>query len=111
MADGTEPKQKRTTGYEVINFRLDAIDKSLADLKDVVLETKMQERDIKSLAEKLTEVLQAINSHDSRIKALEIAPTQNKAEKWQYITDYLFKALVAGGIIYFLSKIGFPIGG
>ena len=108
---GEETKPKRPSGYGLINFRLEAIEKSLADLKDVVLETKMQERDIKDLAEKQTELLQAINCHDTRIKNLEIAPTQSKAEKWQYITDYLFKTLVAGGIIYFLTKIGFPIGG
>ena len=106
--EGTKPK---ATGYAVINFRLEAIEKSLADLKDVMLETKMQERDIKDLAETQNELLKAINSHDSRIKALEIAPTQSKAEKWQFIADYIFKAVVGGAIIYFLSKIGFPIGG
>jgi len=106
-----ESKPKRTTGYEVINFRLEAIEKSLADLKDVMLETKMQERDIKDLAETQNELLKAVNCHDTRIKALEIAPTQSKAEKWQFIADFIFKTVAAGAVIYFLSKIGLPIGG
>ena len=94
--------------YDVIDFRLTSIEKGLADLKDVMLETKMQERDIKDLTTTQNELLKAINSHDQRIKNLELAPTQKKADRWQFIVEYAFKTLVAGVIIYFIRKIGLP---
>lgn len=110
MADG-ETKPKRTSGYEVLSYRLDSIEKTLSEIKGVVTETKLQEKDIKSLADSVERILEKLDNHETRISALETEPVKNKAEKWQYITDYLFKTIVAGGIIYFLAKIGFPIGG
>lgn len=92
-----------------VNFRLSQIEESIKDLRTVVLETKLQERDIKDLSEQQTELLQAINAHDARLKTLEQKPTQEKAAKWQYIIDFLFKVLVAAAITFVLSKIGINI--
>lgn len=78
-----------------INYRLTNIERTLSELKDVVLETKLQERDIKDLAKQQEEFLKAINSHDKRLRDLETAPLQGKADKWQYIMDYIFKTAVA----------------
>lgn len=92
-----------------VNYRLSQIEDSIKDLRTVVLETKLQERDIKDLSEQQTELLQAINAHDARLKTLEQKPTQEKAAKWQYIMDFLFKVLVAAAITFVLSKIGINI--
>lgn len=90
-----------------LNWRLSNIEKTLAELKDVVLENKLQARDIKDLAKQQDEVVKAINSHDKRLRDLETAPIQAKAEKWQYIMDYIFKTaiLTIGTII--LAKLKF----
>ena len=92
-----------------VNFRLSQIEDSIKDLRTVVLETKLQERDIKDLTEQQTELLQAINAHDNRIKNLEQKPLQDKAAKWQYIMDFIFKVLVAASVTYILSKIGINV--
>lgn len=92
-----------------VNFRLSQIEDSIKDLRTVVLETKLQERDIKDLSEQQTELLQAINAHDARLKTLEQKPTQEKAAKWQYIMDFLFKVIVAAAITYVLSKLGISV--
>jgi len=92
-----------------VNFRLSQIEDSIKDLRTVVLETKLQERDIKDLSEQQTELLQAINAHDVRLKALEQKPLKEKAEKWQYIMDFIFKVLVAAAITYVLSKMGINV--
>lgn len=92
-----------------VNFRLSQIEDSIKDLRTVVLETKLQERDIKDLSEQQTELLQAINAHDARLKTLEQKPLKEKAEKWQYIMDFIFKVLVAAAITYVLSKIGINV--
>jgi len=92
-----------------VNFRLSQIEDSIKDLRTVVLETKLQERDIKDLNEQQTELLQAVNSHDARIKTLENKPAQEKAAKWQYVMDYLFKTAVAAAVTYVLLKLNIHV--
>lgn len=89
-----------------INFRLTNIEATLAELKTVVLENKLQEKEIKDIKEKLVECLQAFNSHDKRIRELEVAPVKGKAERWQTITDTVFKWVISAGIGYFAIKMG-----
>lgn len=105
----TPEKETCAADFQLFDFRLREIEKSIADLKDVVLETKMQERDIKDLTSSMNELLKAVNSHDGRIKELEMRPTREKADRWQFIIEYLFKSIVIGLIVYFLSKFNFPI--
>lgn len=89
-----------------INYRLTNIEATLAELKTVVLENKLQEKEIKDIKEKLVECLQAFNAHDRRIRTLEIKPIQDKASKWQTITDMVFKWAIAAGIGVFAVKFG-----
>lgn len=106
MAEESKTKEE---SLEIMSFRLTNIEKSIAELKDVVLETKLQERDIKDLTAAQNELLKAINAHDLRIKNLELKPTKERADRWQFIVEYIFKTVVAGIIIYFLKKINFPV--
>ncbi len=99
-----ESTEKENIG--TINYRLTNIESTLTELKTVVLENKLQEKEIKDIKEKLVECLQAFNSHDKRIRSLEIEPVQDKAKKWQTITDMVFKWVIAAGIGYFALKIG-----
>ncbi len=92
--------------FDTINFRLGKIEQTLSDLKNVLVDNKLQARDIKELNNKHREILDAINAHDKRIRKLEEKPTQEKAEKWKFISDYIFKAVVIAIATIFLSKIG-----
>lgn len=89
-----------------IEYRLDSIEKTLTELKNVVVETRLQQRDINELMQKQKELLQAINSHDGRIRILETQPMKDRAGKWQLITDLIFKSVITAGIAYILHKVG-----
>lgn len=107
---------ERKTGSsrdDMIDFRLTSIEKTLSELKDVMLENKMQARDIQELNKQQRELIDAINAHEKRIrdnendiKDLKNRPVQEKAQKWQFIMDYLFKAVVAIAAGILLAKIG-----
>ena len=112
MAGQTKTKEiehKCDVDMSTVNFRLAQIEESIKDLRTVVLETKLQERDIKDLNEQQTELLQAINAHDARLKTLEQKPLKDKADKWQYIMDYIFKAGVTAAVTYVLLKMGIHV--
>jgi galactose-1-phosphate uridylyltransferase len=98
---------EQSANIETVNFRLTSIEATLSELKAVIVENKLQEKEIKDIKEKLVECLQAFNSHDKRIRNLEIKPIQDKASKWQTITDMVFKWAISAGIAYFAIKMGF----
>lgn len=89
-----------------INYRLTNIESTLTELKTVIVENKLQEREIKDIKEKLVECLQAFNSHDKRIRNLELQPVQDKASKWQIISDTVFKWFIAAILGYAALKLG-----
>lgn len=72
---------------KAINYRLSNIEKTLAELKDVVIETKLQQKDIDDLKSKEDEILNAVNCHDQRLRILENRPTQERANRWTTITE------------------------
>lgn len=98
--------EQQSANIETVNFRLTSIEATLSELKAVIVENKLQEKEIKDIKEKLVECLQAFNSHDKRIRNLEIKPIQDKASKWQTITDMVFKWAIAAGIGVFAVKFG-----
>lgn len=91
---------------EQVSYRLDNIEKVLSELKDVVLENKMQARDIADLNTKVNEFLGAVNAHEARIRSLETAPLKGKADKWQSIVDTFSKLAMTAIAGMILAKIG-----
>lgn len=93
---------------ETINYRLSNIEKTLAELKDVVIETKLQQKDIDDLKNKEDEILRAVNTHDQRLRVLENRPSIEKANRWTTVTDTVFKLVLTALVSYVLIKVGLP---
>lgn len=99
-------EQNNLDSDKIINYRLTNIESTLAELKTVIVENKLQEKEIKDIKEKLIECLQAFNAHDKRLRTLEIQPVNDKASKWQTISDAVFKWVIAAILGYFAVKFG-----
>lgn len=91
---------------DILGFRLTNIENTLNELKNVLVETKLQQRDIDDLKKLHEETLCAINAHDKRIRALEVAPEKEKAKWWETAIDYIFKAILGAVLVLILAKIG-----
>ena len=94
---------------KAINYRLSNIEKTLAELKDVVIETKLQQKDIDDLKAREDEILNAVNCHDQRLRILENRPTQERANRWTTITDTIFKLVTTALVSFALLKIGLKV--
>ena len=92
-----------------INYRLEKIEETLAELKNVIIDNKLQSKDIQELKETQQEFQNEINAHDKRIRQLETAPYKKDSEKRQTIIDFIFKGIltVVGTIV--LARIGIKI--
>ena len=115
---------------DVVEYRLQAIEKTLEEVKSVLIEDRMQSRDIAELqktvakflnmyteqAEKISmlqehktdieELLEGLNAHDARIRLLEEKPNKDKAEKFTAITNTIFQLVLSAVMTMVLVKIG-----
>ena len=115
---------------DVVEYRLQAIEKTLEEVKSVLIEDRMQSRDIAELqktvakflnmyteqAEKISklqehktdidELLEGLNAHDTRIRQLEEKPNKDKAEKFTAITNTIFQIVLSAVMTMVLVKIG-----
>lgn len=90
---------------QTVNYRLTNIEKTLNELKNVVLENKLQARDIQTMNTKVDELEQSFITLENRVRILEIEPDKEKASKWEFIVDSIFKACVLGVISMALAKL------
>ena len=109
-------KEKKNTGHtgdatyqQIVDYRLNNIEKVLNELKDVMVENKMQAKDIQDLSKKCQENADGIDSLDVRVRALELGPVQAKAKRWEDIVKIILDVAVKAFIVYMLAKIGVQI--
>lgn len=94
-------------GYmKLVNYRLDNIEKVLAELKDVVSDNKLQAKDIDTMNKNIQSNTDAINAHDKRIRALEVAPAKEKASKWESMIKTISELVLTACALIILAKIG-----
>lgn len=91
---------------KTFDFRLSNIEKTLSELKDVVIENKLQARDISEIKKLVKENNDAINSHDKRIRELETAPAREKAGKWEQYSKIVMELIFSAAVLVILCKIG-----
>lgn len=91
---------------DLVDFRLSNIEKTLVEMKDVMTETKLQANEIKAISDRQLEMLNAINSHDKRLRDLELSPAKSKAVKWDSVVDLVFKLGLTAAVGVVIAKVG-----
>lgn len=109
---------------KTIEYRLDKIDSQLENLKTLMVDSKLQEKDIKTIYERIDKLEQAqaelreqleqeqierrkqIAVQQERIEEIKNEPIKKSAAKWEYILDYAFKGLVAAAVLFIFVRLG-----
>lgn len=119
---------ENASNLETINFRLGNIEKSIEKLTDITANISLQQAHIEELNAKIDshaerseqlihnfeDRINAISTrvghledvsiaYDAKLHNLEEAPLKAGSEKWRYIVDYVFKAVIAaaiGGLLF-----------
>ena len=127
----SDEKNIEQNNFGVINVRLKSIEATLSDLKDLLIKVPIMVNDmadlerrtttaetnidvlakevthLKESCKSITEMRVEIKSAKEELNNLKLAPIQKNAGRWNSITDYIFKGLVAAACIYLFSKGGF----
>lgn len=82
---------------ETILYRLQLIEQTLAEVKNVVTENKIQAKTIEDVTLKVTDL-------ERRLAVVEQAPVTDKAKMWTTITDMVFKAVLTVVIAIVFAK-------
>ena len=87
---------------ETLNYRLEQLEKSVSELKELLVNSKLQDKDIKSLNEK-------VENLETRVSNLEKAPAEAKASWFDKGLDIVFKLAITAIVGIVLAKIGLGV--
>ena len=87
---------------ETLNYRLEQLEKSVSELKSLLVDSKLQDKDIETLK---TDV----SSLETRVGNLEKAPAEAKASWFDKVVDIIFKLAITAIVGVVLTKIGFNV--
>ena len=94
---------------DLIQFRLDSIDEQLKQMQDIIKNNILQDRDIEDLRQRMLLAESEIACIKTKMDAIEHKPSEEKAARWKYITDFIFKGLVAAAIAGLAYKLGISL--
>lgn len=108
---------ENTNDLGTINFRLSNIEKTLEDLKQLLITVPITQNELKMLAEntdKNYRILEArISTAETNIDSLHIevqklkeAPVKKSADKFEFIISKIFETVVLGVIGFAAFKLG-----
>lgn len=91
---------------KTLNYRLEQLEKSVSELKSLLVDSKLQDKDIKSLNEKVENLETKVEELETRVGNLEKAPAVTKASWFDKGVDIVFKLAITAGVGIVLAKIG-----
>lgn len=91
-----------TITMETLNYRLEQLEKSVSELKDLFVNSKLQDKDIETLKTDVTNL-------ETRVSNLEKAPAEAKASWFDKGLDIVFKLAITAIVGIVLAKIGLGV--
>lgn len=87
---------------ETLNYRLEQLEKSVSELKDLFVNSKLQDKDIETLKTDVSNL-------ETRVGNLEKAPAEAKASWFDKGLDIVFKLAITAIVGIVLAKIGLGV--
>ena len=87
---------------ETLNYRLEQLEKSVSELKDLFVSSKLQDKDIETLKTDVSNL-------ETRVSNLEKAPAEAKASWFDKGLDIVFKLAITAIVGIVLAKIGLGV--
>ena len=87
---------------ETLNYRLEQLEKSVSELKELLVNSKLQDKDIETLKTDVSNL-------ETRVSNLEKAPAEAQASWFDKALDIVFKLAITAGVGIVLAKIGLGV--
>ena len=86
--------------------RLSSIEKTVNEIKDAVINDRLQQKDIEQIQDVLKKHEDKLSDLDTRLRNVEIAPDKEKASKWSGAIDMIFKFALTAVLAMVAVKTG-----
>ena len=87
---------------ETLNYRLEQLEKSVSELKSLLVDSKLQDKDIETLKTDVSNL-------ETRVGNLEKAPAEAKASWFDKCVDIIFKLAITAIVGIVLAKVGLGV--
>ena len=87
---------------ETLNYRLEQLEKSVSELKELLVNSKLQDKDIETLKTDVSNL-------ETRVSNLEKAPAEIKASWFDKGVDIVFKLAITAIVGIVLAKVGLGV--
>ena len=87
---------------ETLNYRLEQLEKSVSELKSLLVDSKLQDKDIETLKTDVSNL-------ETRVGNLEKSPSETKANWFDKCVNIIFKLAITAGVSFVLAKIGLGV--
>lgn len=99
-------KTDKKESLDLIDYRLTAIESTLAEMKNLLLTTKLQNQRLDTLEETQKKIETKVDKNEEEINKLQTLPTKEKADKFDSIVNLIFKVFITAVVSYVCIKIG-----
>lgn len=90
----------------ILDYRLQSIEHELKSLKELLVTVPILNNDLQNLEHRIETAETNIDILNKEISMLKNEPIRKSADKWKFITDFIFKSIVAIVVGWALIRIG-----
>ena len=99
-------KTDKKESLDLIHYRLTAIESTLAEMKNLLLTTKLQNQRLDTLEDNQRKIEKKVDKNEEEISSIKSFPTKEKADKFDSIVNLIFKVFITAVVSYACVKIG-----
>ena len=99
-------KTDKKESLDLIDYRLTSIETTLAEMKNLLLTTKLQNQRLDTLEDNQRKIETKVDKNEEEISSIKSFPTKEKADKFDSIVNLIFKVFITAVVSYVCIKIG-----
>ena len=99
-------KTEKKESLDLIDYRLTSIETTLAEMKNLLVSSKLQDARIDSLEETQKKIETKVDKNETDIAKLKNRPNEEKANKFDSVVNLIFKIFISSLVTFFCIKIG-----
>ena len=99
-------KTEKKESLDLIDYRLTAIESTLAEMKNLLLTTKLQNQRLDTLEDNQRKIEKKVDKNETDIAKLKNRPNEEKANKFDSVVNLIFKIFITAVVSFACVKIG-----
>lgn len=106
MENTNTTQTEKKESLDLIDYRLTAIESTLAEMKNLLLTTKLQNQRLDTLEDNQRKIEKKVDKNEEEISKLQTMPAREKAVKFDSVVNLIFKIFITSLVTFFCIKIG-----